>query len=184
MINKIKSDLKNKLTEYRFEHSLMVADEAKKLALHYNIDADKAYLSGLLHDIAKEFSEEENKKWVVKYSLDNMWLENNNKKVIHAEIGSLVAKELYNMEDDICQAIKYHALGNPNMSILDKIVFIADKYARKDSNSFIEELKELAYYNLDEAIVKYLKKLKQRLASNNLVFNNISHEALIALDKK
>ena len=109
---------------------------------------------------------------------------NNNKKVIHAEIGSLVAKELYNMEDDICQAIKYHALGNPNMSILDKIVFIADKYARKDSNSFIEELKELAYYNLDEAIVKYLKKLKQRLASNNLIFNNISHDTLVALDKK
>lgn len=183
MIEKIKKDLQCILSEFRYEHSLMVADEAKKLASNYGIDESKAYVTALLHDIAKEYSDEENMKWVNKYSLDKMWLDEKNKKVIHAEIGALVAKELYNMDNDVCQAIKYHALGNPNMTILDKIIFIADKYARKNTNEFIDELKKLAYYDLDEAIVKYLENLKNRLAKDGIFFNKTSDDTLKSLKK-
>ena len=68
-IEKIKNDLKNNLSQFRFEHSLLVADEAKKLALHYNYDSEKAYVAGLVHDIAKEFDDFENDKWIKKYNL-------------------------------------------------------------------------------------------------------------------
>ena len=59
-ICEIKNYLKSTLSDFRYEHSLMVANEAKKLAMHYNLDLDKAYIAGLVHDIAKEFSDEEN----------------------------------------------------------------------------------------------------------------------------
>ena len=57
-ISKIKTDLKNNLSEYSYEHCIMVANEAKKLAIHYNVDPEKAYLAVLVHDIAKEYSDE------------------------------------------------------------------------------------------------------------------------------
>ena len=66
-IEQIKNDLKNNLSQFRYEHSILVAEEAKKLANHYNIDEEKAYIAGLVHDIAKEFSDDENSKWIKKY---------------------------------------------------------------------------------------------------------------------
>lgn len=62
----IKNDLKKTLTKFRYKHSLKVADEAKKLAKHYNYDEKKAYLAGLIHDIAKDLTEEENYKYTLR----------------------------------------------------------------------------------------------------------------------
>ena len=62
-IEQIKKDLKKYLSEIRYEHSILVAEEAKKLAKYYNENEEKAYIAGLVHDIAKEFSDEENEKW-------------------------------------------------------------------------------------------------------------------------
>lgn len=66
---KIKKDLKNNMSQSRYDHSLLVAQEAKLLARHYHIDEEKAYVAGLVHDIAKEFSEDDNKRWIEKYHL-------------------------------------------------------------------------------------------------------------------
>ena len=81
-IEKIKTDLKDRVSEYRYEHSLMVADEAKKLAKKYNLDEDKAYVAGLVHDIAKEFTHEENTLLVNKYNLSKDLLLESNHKII------------------------------------------------------------------------------------------------------
>ena len=65
-IDKIDSDVKSMLSSYRYQHSVMVAKCAKDLALIYNIDTNKAYIAGLLHDIAKEFNDEENQYYIDK----------------------------------------------------------------------------------------------------------------------
>lgn len=152
-IDKIKKDLKNILSDYRYEHSILVADEAKNLANHYGIDEDKAYLAGLVHDIAKEFSNEENIKWIEKGDLPKELLSDENAKIAHADIGAVFLKEKYIFDDDICSAVKYHTVGNVKMNLLDKIIFIADKIGRKDINPFIQELKERAYKNIDDAML-------------------------------
>ena len=69
LLERIKNDLKNTLSEYRYNHSLRVAEESQKLAKHYNIDEQKAYLAGLVHDIAKEYSDEKNRQIIDKYNL-------------------------------------------------------------------------------------------------------------------
>ena len=147
-IEKIKTDLKDRVSEYRYEHSLMVADEAKNLAKKYNLDEDKAYVAGLVHDIAKEFTNEENTLLVNKYNLSKDLLLESNHKIIHADVGAVYVKEKYGFDDEICMAVRYHTIGNPNMSTFDKIIYIADKIGRKDKDEFIMNLKKILLLEL------------------------------------
>lgn len=177
-IEQIKKDLKSNLSTYRYEHSILVAEEAKKLAKHYNLDEEKAYIAGLVHDIAKEFNKEENEKWINKYKLSGEIFMPEFKNVIHAYIGAIVIKERYGFDEEICNAVKYHAIGNIPMNNLDKIVFIADKIARKQTNSIIEQERELAYQDLDKAISLYLKNQRDKLKSEGKRMCEISLKLL------
>lgn len=156
--NKIKDDLKENMSKKRYEHSLLVADAAKKLALKYGVDQNIAYVTGLVHDIAKEFSDEENRKYIEKYNIKN-----DNPKTIHADIGAFVAKEKYHFTDDMAQAIARHTIGGENMSLLDKIILIADKIGRADLNEQGKKLEKLAYEDLDLALLRYLENLISKL---------------------
>lgn len=177
-IEQIKKDLKNILSEYRYEHSIIVAEEAKKLANHYHIDEDKAYISGLVHDIAKEFSSEENNKWIKQYDLSKEVISSEFSKVLHAEIGSLVVKNYYHLDEEISNAVRYHAIGHVPMTTLEKIVFIADKIGRKTTTPDIDKEKNLAYENLDKALIHYLIRQKKKLEANNRTFHPTSLQLL------
>ena len=177
-LEKIKLDLKNRLSDYRYGHSVRVAEEAKKLASYYKINENNAYLAGLLHDIAKEFSIIENKNWITKYHLSEDLLNDKNLKTCHAEIGAVVAKELYGVSDDISQTIKYHTIGNVNMTMLDKIVFIADKIESGKSYPGIDEERILAYQDIDEALILCLQNNKKKVESEKRLFNEDSDKVL------
>lgn len=166
MIEEIKHDIKEKLSPYRYDHSLRVAEEAKKLAIHYHLDDKKAYITGLLHDIAKELPEKESKKWIETYHLSKDLEKEENKNIKHADIGAMIAKEQYHLDDDICHAIQYHTIGNKNMNLLAKIIYIADKIGRENIPDDLVPVKKIAYQNIDDALLYCLtqqeKKLKQK----------------------
>jgi nicotinate-nucleotide adenylyltransferase len=183
-IEKIKTDLKDRVSEYRYEHSLMVADEAKKLAKKYNLDEDKAYVTGLVHDIAKEFTHEENAFWVKKYNLSKDLLLESNHKIIHADVGAVYVKEKYGFDDEICMAVRYHTIGNPNMSTFDKIIYIADKIGRKDKDEFIMNLKKIAYEDIDKAVYVFLLHQKEKFDKKNKSLSNSTLELLNLLQDK
>lgn len=180
-IDKIKKDLKENLSEFRYEHSIMVAEEAKKLAEHYNLDVEKAYVTGLVHDIAKEFSDEENKKWIDKYQLPKELLLPEFRNTIHADIGAVVVKEWYELDEEICNAIKYHTIGDVSMTEFDKIIFLADKIARKVASPFIEKIRKLTYENLGEALKKFLIGQKEKIESSGGTFHPNTVELLRSL---
>lgn len=177
-ISKIKEDLKNTLSEYRYNHSLRVAEEAQKLARCYNIDEQKAYLAGLVHDIAKEYSEEENKQIVEKYNLSNELLQKENKKNLHAEIGFIIAKEQYKLPDEICNAIKYHTFGDVNMSLLDIIIFVADKIEPGKKYDGIEEERKLAYIDIKKSMIMCIENKIKKLTRENKYINPRTIEVL------
>lgn len=162
-LNTIKNDLKKILSKQRYEHSLLVAIHAKKLAKLYNVDEEKAYIAGLVHDIAKEFSDEENKKWIEKYNMPKELLDPKYSKIIHANIGAIVVKQWYNFDDDICNSVCYHTIGHVPMTTLEKIVFIADKIGRTEMNDFFEKVKKLAYEDLDESLIFFIDSEKNYL---------------------
>ena len=70
MVEEIKKDLESLLSEYRYNHCLRVGETAKDLAKHYNLNEEEAYLAGLTHDIAKEFTMEENEQFIKEHNLD------------------------------------------------------------------------------------------------------------------
>lgn len=164
-IDNIKKDLKNNLSEFRYNHSIMVAEEARNLARHYNINEDKAYVAGLVHDVSKEFSPEDNERIISTFKLSSDLLDCKYKKIIHADIGACVCKEKYGLDSDICEAVKYHTIGNVSMSLFDKIIFIADKIGRKDVNDEIIQLKKLAYQDINKAMLFFIKNERQYLNS-------------------
>ncbi|MCI8346544.1 MAG: HD domain-containing protein [Bacilli bacterium] len=164
-LNRIKQDLKIKLSSFRYYHSLAVAKKSKELAKHYHYDLKKAYLAGLVHDIAKEFTKEEIRKWIEIGNLSKKLLNKDFEPIVHADIGSVYLKEKYHLDSDICEAVKYHTIGNINMDVLTKIIFIADKIARKNLSKELQEVNEFAYRDLDSAIIKYLIYEKNKLES-------------------
>lgn len=173
----IKDYLEKHLSEFRYSHSLMVAEEAKKLAKIYHLDEEKAYQVGLVHDVAHEFEKEENLFWIKKYNLSSKYLDESYRNILHSIIGAVVAKKLFLFDDEMCQAIKYHTIGNVNMNKFDKIIFLADKIGRKNLNAFMMKVKELAYEkDLDQALIKYFEFLKDNLKSRKLAMHPDSLE--------
>ena len=183
-VEEVKKKVKELVNEERYEHSLLTGEAARLLAKRYNYDEEIAYAVGISHDIAKDFSDDENKYWIHKYNLDERLLDNDYKKMIHADIGALVCKEWFNFNDEMCNAIKYHTVANEEMSLLDKIIFIADKIGRNDIPEDLKDLKDIALNNIDEAIVVFLenerimlnKKGYDLLPGAMVLLNNLKKE--------
>lgn len=176
--------LKEHLSEFRYAHSLRVAKEAQKIARVYHVDETRAYLVGLAHDVAHEYNEEENLFWIKKYNLPSWFLENSYKNILHSDIGALVAKDLFSFDEEMCQAIKYHTIGNVKMDLFAKIIFIADKIGRKNLDEQMKKVKSIVYDgNIDQAIIFYFDILKDSLKSRNLAMHQDSIELIKLLEK-
>lgn len=180
----IEKYLKEHLSEFRYDHSSRVAEEAQKIAKVYHIDEEKSYLVGLAHDVAHEYTEEENLFLIKKYNLPKKYLDKSYKNILHSDIGALVAKDYFSFDEEMCQAIKYHTIGNVNMDLFAKIIFIADKVGRKNLDIKMEQVKKTVYDgNIDKALISYFDILKDSLKSRNLPMHEDSLE-LIKLLKR
>ncbi len=162
-IKVIEKDIKSKLSSFRYQHTLMVVEKAKKLARYYQLDEEKATVASLLHDIAKEFTEEEKKLWVEKYHLSDELLKEEWRNIAHADIGAVVSEVYYGVDKDIVNAIKYHTIGNVAMNHFAKVIFIADKIGREEKSDIHLLTERLAYQDLDKAILFWIESEKERL---------------------
>ncbi|MEN6391922.1 MAG: bis(5'-nucleosyl)-tetraphosphatase (symmetrical) YqeK [Syntrophomonas sp.] len=143
-----------KLSKHRFKHSLQVAEVARELAQHYQEDADKAYLIGLLHDYAKGISSEELLAIAEKNGLLQDEMERQVPDLLHAPVGSWLVRHELKIEDgDILQAIRFHTLGDLNMNVMDKIIYLADMIEPGRDYPGQERLKCLAFRDLDDAML-------------------------------
>lgn len=125
-IDYIKSWLQANLTEERFEHSIGTAECAQKLAKKYGLDEEKAYFTGLIHDCAKCMPKDEMLKILKTLPLEDGEL--CNAKTHHAPVGAYVAKKEFNVQDEeILSAIRWHTIGKVDMTLFEKIIFLADK---------------------------------------------------------
>ena len=147
------------MSSRRYKHSLCVAKEAKSLAAHYGKDADKAELAGLLHDITKEFTEEEHKELFKRHNVILNKIELKTKKLWHAISAPLYIKDELNIQDeDILNAVRYHTTGRRNMGYLEKIIFLADFISEDRFFEFsgVKLARDIAYKNLDEGVLHEL----------------------------
>ena len=138
--------IKPMLTQKRFEHSLNVSEEAVKLAKKYGADIEKAELAGLLHDILKILAD---------FGIIMSDVELSAKKFWHAISGAVYIKHVLHIEDeDIYNAVRYHTTGRKNMTLLEKVIFIADFISKDRNYPGVEDMRKAAYKSLDKAIVE------------------------------
>lgn len=155
MLEKIKRNLRYKLTTKRYEHTLGVYETALDLATLYRVDTYKVSVAALLHDCAKDLSEEYMKELLSKHNIKLSFVEENNKSLWHALLGAVMAEKEYGITDEeILSAIRVHTTGNEKMSTIDKIIYIADYIEPSRNFEGIEELRALAWQNLDQALLK------------------------------
>ena len=127
-IDEIKKYLKESLSEEKYLHSLGTAQASVALAEIVGFDVEKAYLAGLAHDCAKGMECSKLLEYCKKADFSFEDGELDNYKVLHAPVGRIVAYEKFGIKDaEILDAIRWHTLGKVGMSLLEKIVFLADK---------------------------------------------------------
>ncbi len=167
----IKKWLKENLNEERYIHTLGTAECACKLAAKYNVDTEKAYLAGLLHDCAKCFSNEK-LLGIIKENIEVDEAEMLNYKTLHAPVSAYIAKENFNICDlEILSAVRCHTLGKLEMSDFEKIIFIADKI---EPNTRDKEYSDKIHSLLDEenglnkALLKCYKETIKSLVKRDL----------------
>ena len=155
----IRMSLKNELDAKRFQHTLGVAYTAASLAMCYQLDVDEAFLTGLLHDCAKCMSNEERLDFCRKRNIPISLAESANPFLLHAKVGSFLAKEKYGVDNcSIQNAILYHTTGHPNMTFLEKIIYIADYIEpMRDHDSQLPNIRHLAFTDIDASLYMILE---------------------------
>ena len=158
-IKDLKKDLKKEMDDSRFEHTLGVMYTCGALAMCYGYDLDKAMLAGLMHDCAKCMPNAKKLKMAEKHHLEITDLERKNPFMLHAKLGAFLARKKYDIEDpEILDAIRWHTTGRPEMTLLDKIVYIADYIEpRRDKAPNLPEIRQLAFQDLDRTLIKILE---------------------------
>lgn len=157
-IKKIRKKMEKALDQRRFEHTLGVAYTAAALAMCYQVDIYKAQTAGLLHDCAKCLSDEKKLSICEKHNMQITEIEQRNPYLLHAKAGSFIAMNKFHINDrDIINAILNHTTGRPDMSQLEKIIYIADyiEPGRRQA-PHLTEIRRLAFQNLDLALIKIL----------------------------
>lgn len=159
MFHSMKEKLKLALDGPRYEHTLGVMYTAGSLAMAYGYNIEKAMIGGLLHDCAKCLTHEERVELCKKYQVEVSASEFENKAILHAKAGAILAKIEYDITDiEILHAIAAHTTGKPNMSMLDKIIYIADYIEPgRDKAPNLEYIRCLAYKDLDACMAEILE---------------------------
>lgn len=147
------SILEKRLTEKRFFHSLAVAKEALRLAEKYGCDTKKAFLAGLLHDICKDDEPNLQLQLFNEFDIILGAVEKNARKLWHAMAGAIYIKEKLPLNDDeIISAVRYHTTARGNMSLLEKILYLADFTSEDRDYSGADDMRKAVDVSLDHAM--------------------------------
>ena len=187
--NQLKEIVKSKMSLKRFTHTLGVVEMAEKLADIYKADVEKCKIAALLHDICKEMNMEYIKN-ICKNNFMNELSEEDleNNEILHGFAGAYYVKNELGIDDkEILSAIKYHTVGEKNMTLVEKIVYIADAIEYGRNYPSVVKIREETYKNLDRGILmeiehkeKYLESIGKKSHPNT---DELKKEILKELDK-
>ncbi|MBZ5749319.1 MULTISPECIES: bis(5'-nucleosyl)-tetraphosphatase (symmetrical) YqeK [Metabacillus] len=155
------------ITEHRYVHTLGVMETAIQLAKRFGDDPKKAELAAIFHDYAKFRPKEEMKKIIKEQKMPEQLLVHNS-ELWHAPVGAfLVEKEVGITDRDVLSAIKYHTSGRPNMTLLEKIIYVADYIEPGRHFPGVDEVRVLAENDLDRALIKSIQNTIMFLLKKN-----------------
>ena len=177
-IKRMQQKLKKHLDEDRYEHTLGVMYTAGALAMRYQENIRSALIAGLLHDCAKCIPTNKKFKMCSKYHLEVSETERSNPSLLHAKLGAYLAEKKYHVRDEaILSAITFHTTGKPAMSLLEKIVYVADyiEPGRRELPN-MAEIRRLAFENIDECIYQILQDSLNYLNTRNITVDPMTEK--------
>ncbi len=136
----------------RIAHVAGCESEAVKLAMRWGEDPETAAEAGILHDITKKLNFEEQLNLCDKYGIINDNLELNCPKLLHAKTGAALARDLFGVNDAVYEAIRWHTTGKPDMTLLEKIIYLADYIEPTRDFPGVDKLREQCYEDIDAAM--------------------------------
>jgi len=181
----LKSELKKEVTKHRYIHSLGVAETAKYLAQKYGANPEKAELSGILHDFAKFWPKERLEQTIkANPNLEQDLLEYNS-ELWHGPVASILIQERFHIDDqEVIQAVRYHTSGREHMSMLEKVVCIADYIEPSRQFPGVEQIRGIVEQDINGALrlaldgtIQFLIKKQMKIypltimARNDLLIN-------------
>ncbi|HZK57949.1 MAG TPA: bis(5'-nucleosyl)-tetraphosphatase (symmetrical) YqeK [Clostridia bacterium] len=180
LAERIHFKLKQNMSPHRYRHTMGVVDSAVCLAKKYDVDAQTAYIAALLHDYAKDFSEEQTQVYISRNDLVVDEIMSNVYQLLHGKIAAHIAREQFNINDkDILNAIEHHTTGRKRMSKLEKIIYLADFIEPGRDYAGVEELRIVAEQDLDKAVllaldntIKYVISMGKLLHTNTIEARN------------
>jgi predicted HD superfamily hydrolase involved in NAD metabolism len=175
----IAKDLKSVLDKDRYRHTLGVSYTAICLAMKYEADLDKAELAGLLHDCAKCIPDEKKLKKCIEHNISVSDIEKKQPYLLHAKLGAFIAMDKYGIQDkEIISAILKHTTGSADMSILEKIVFVAD-YIEPNRNKAenLKLIRKTAFEDIDIAIYYIMRDTLEHLKKKGTMIDTQTQKA-------
>jgi len=152
----------------RHAHILGVEQEAVKLARHWGADPELARRAGILHDCTKYLNLTQQLQICGKYGIVLDDLERASPKLLHSKTGAALARHVYGQPDEVYWAIYWHTTAKPDMTLLEKIVYLADYMEPNRDFEGVEELRRLCYADLDAALALGLDMSIQDLRDRNV----------------
>ena len=151
-------EVKEALSEKRFYHSQCVEERCVEFAKIYGADVKKARLIGIAHDIAKELPDEEKIKIMKENNLQITEIEKEHPSLLHGKVGAIIAKEKFEFDDEMLEAIENHTKGTSKMSLLSEILFVADSCGADRKYEGTKETYELAKKDLKAAVIRCMDR--------------------------
>lgn len=173
-LNTIMKHLEGSISSKRYIHSVNVSETAVKLAEFYGCDAEKARIAGLVHDCARELDLDCMLNCLAEEGIEADSVALSVKELLHGPAAVNICRKVYGISDEeILNAVRYHTTGRENMSLLEKIIYLADFIEPSRIFDGVEELRRLSFDNLDKAVL---------LASDLSIQYIISKKGLIHID--
>lgn len=178
---KIKKKLAKYLDEDRYLHTMGVMYTCAALAMAHGYDLQDAQAAGLLHDCAKCIPNKKKLKMCSQSGIQVTRFEEEHPFLLHAKLGAYVAREKYDIKNEaILSAITYHTTGKEDMSVLEKIVYIADYIEpMRDKAPNLEPIRKLAFQDLDECMYEILKDTLAYLEENPKDLDSTTKDAFL-----
>lgn len=177
-LSKLRKEISKVMDGKRFEHTLSVAYTAANLAACHGADTEKALVAGMLHDCAKGMPDHKLLELCEKHHIPVSKEERKKPSLLHAKIGSYLAHKKYKVTDsNILNAVCYHTTGRPAMTLLEKIIFVADymEPGRRQAPR-LEQIRRMSYNDLDQAVLMILEDTLAYLQESSSVIDQTTQE--------
>ena len=167
------------LKHKRIPHVLGTEQEAIRLAERYSADVEKARRAALLHDCTKKLEMEEQLALCKQYGIELDELEQVALKLLHSKTGAAIARNVFGVDDELYSAIWYHTTGRANMTLMEKIIYLADYIEPTRDFPDVDVLRKACYEDLDKGL---LLGLEMSIEEMQRMGNPVHHATVEARD--